>query len=205
MKQFAGRKNKGTPLSITPDGNFHNITLPGLNADTKFVTVEILTQATAGTVGIRPVGTTLPDSTFEFNTTVSGYTTTTVLVDSSDRISCSTTTTGIQFSVIGEWGGNAVVSLGVDPIPAPGWTLANSSTWRDVSLSGIVDNADLGNTEAVLCYVVEGTPALPRFAGVRGNGSTWSVGQSNRAASGAILKAPSGTDSILPTQWSTRP
>ncbi len=181
MKQFEGFTNKLPVPDFTRDGSFHTVTLTGLNPDTKLVTIEVTSDWEAGpgqvAVGVKPTGTTLADSVYNWNLTTSGYSTTTFPIDGSNQIDCAAVTpvgTPIVFSVVGEWGGDAVVSLGVDPVEAPGFVLGETGgIWRDVTLTGIINPEDEGAVEAVIAFAKESTPTEGADAEVRAVGSTW--------------------------------
>ncbi len=181
MKQFESFTNKISVPSFTADGSFHTVTLTGICADTKLVSVEIDCNVAGGSVGVRPTGTALADNVFEFTVPINSYSTVIMRVDENDQLDFSSTSSSINFSLTGKWGGDAVHDFGPNMRQAMGWTVDNSESWRDFDLTSFIFQIDfnhLFSVEAAICFLRPNNgldASSSSAADVRGNGSTWPV------------------------------
>jgi len=176
MRQIQGIANRSF-VSFTQDGTWQTVDLSSvLSVGAKFVELEIVFgTALSQNFSARPTGTSLLDNVWDGVYQPDSYTTLTMRVDASRQVDLKTPEPVGQVTVfvIGEWGGDGVVDLGVDYPLATGWTTGNTGTYREFDLTSIV-GADAGNVEAVLFYAyIDGiTQNLHKDADVRANGST---------------------------------
>ena len=191
MKQFESFTNKIPVPSFTADGTFQTVTVTGISEATKLVSVEVDCTVSGGTVGVRPTGTIQPDIVFEFTAPIASYSTVIMRVDENDQLDFSSTSSAINFSLLGEWGGEGVVAFGADMRQAIGWTVPNTETWRDFDMAPYIFLADfhhLFEVEAVICFLkphIGSSAAASSAADARGNGSTWQVTTPSFAGIGA--------------------
>jgi len=142
--------------------------------ETKALLLKLRDPGTSGhSCYARPTGTVVSNNCWLFSAGDNyGHRTVVVNLNASNQFDIYFTTTGFQYSILAEMGGDSYVKMGTNgggveaPQPAGG-----VSSFTDWDLTASVNVADRGNVEGFLCqaYAVIGKAAF------RPNGSTWNM------------------------------